>query len=757
MATSCNGDLYVETIERTECIGNSLAKINSNFAALDIAICTVEGTTSKLNNLQGILKGNGNGDFLVADPDYDYYVPGRPLFTDFITYGKIQCAKDLTIGDGSLIVTKGNVGCIGLFATGAGSFTGALDTRSSLKVGGKGTFEGELVSNSLTVNTAAAINGSLDVAQQITAGSNIQAGSVSTPIINATTSITVPTINVTSALNAGSPGVISTLNRANVTTAFVSTLTALDGVFTGTRLTIGQGTITNLSTTTGNITTLTTTTGNITNIASASLTTNSIYIGDANLFTPGILYTNVAKISTADIKNLQVAQLNVNITNTTTLNATGDVNGNNLNATTRFFGPLANIATINATAVNTTSLGAVSNITVTGTANQNALTLTNGNLLISNGSITTSGNVRGGSLTVDNGVISGSDIIAVRTTTTTLTSNGEVVVSTGNIRVATGNVNVTNGNIAAGGSATIGNGATISSGNLNVTTGNATIGGTVTITGVANQNGINLTNGNLNVAGNATIGGTASQNGFVLTNGNINISNGNITASGGLTLTNGGITANSGSLSIKSVTAIGATGTDGVISAGQKITAPLIDAGNSGTINTGTLVVNAAGNVLTPSLNLTSNLASIAMNGTFAKLNIDGGQSTVNIGGTLTSKDILATGTLKCNGDITAFATSDKRLKKNITVIDNSLDKISKLSGVNFDWDTELQSVHEGADTGVIAQEVEEVMPTAVTTRENGYKAVKYDRLIPLLIEAVKELKEQNVALREEIEALKTK
>ena len=48
---------------------------------------------------------------------------------------------------------------------------------------------------------------------------------------------------------------------------------------------------------------------------------------------------------------------------------------------------------------------------------------------------------------------------------------------------------------------------------------------------------------------------------------------------------------------------------------------------------------------------------------------------------------------------------------------------------------------HEGHDIGVIAQEIEEVLPEIVATRDNGYKAVYYEKLVPLLIEAVKELK----------------
>lgn len=123
----------------------------------------------------------------------------------------------------------------------------------------------------------------------------------------------------------------------------------------------------------------------------------------------------------------------------------------------------------------------------------------------------------------------------------------------------------------------------------------------------------------------------------------------------------------------------------------------------------------------------------------------------------LVSAGALRAATIYSTGDVVAFSTSDERLKKQITPIPDALEKVSNLKGVEFEWNTDLQDVHEGKDTGVIAQEVEQIMPTAVTTRDNGYKAVKYEKLIPLLIEAVKELKEQNVALKAEIEALKSK
>ena len=66
------------------------------------------------------------------------------------------------------------------------------------------------------------------------------------------------------------------------------------------------------------------------------------------------------------------------------------------------------------------------------------------------------------------------------------------------------------------------------------------------------------------------------------------------------------------------------------------------------------------------------------------------------------------------------------------------------------------QDVYEGHDIGVIAQDVEVVAPELVQTREDGFKAVKYEKLTALLIEAVKELTEQNKEMKAEIETLKS-
>ena len=95
-----------------------------------------------------------------------------------------------------------------------------------------------------------------------------------------------------------------------------------------------------------------------------------------------------------------------------------------------------------------------------------------------------------------------------------------------------------------------------------------------------------------------------------------------------------------------------------------------------------------------------------------------------------------------CQGDVVAYASSDKRLKDNITPITDAITKVTKLGGYEFDWSNN-QDVYKGHDYGVIAQEVEEIFPELVQTRQDGYKAVKYDKLTAVLIEAIKEQQKQ--------------
>ena len=100
------------------------------------------------------------------------------------------------------------------------------------------------------------------------------------------------------------------------------------------------------------------------------------------------------------------------------------------------------------------------------------------------------------------------------------------------------------------------------------------------------------------------------------------------------------------------------------------------------------------------------------------------------------------TGEIRAMNDITAFYSSDIRLKENIFPIRNALQKVNEISGNTYDWKEGFEEIHshKGNDVGVIAQEIEIILPEIVTNRDNGFKAVQYEKIIPLLIEAIKEL-----------------
>jgi len=109
-----------------------------------------------------------------------------------------------------------------------------------------------------------------------------------------------------------------------------------------------------------------------------------------------------------------------------------------------------------------------------------------------------------------------------------------------------------------------------------------------------------------------------------------------------------------------------------------------------------------------------------------------------------------ANGVIRAAGDIIAYYSSDKRLKDNIVKIEKPLEKLDKINGYEFDWNNK-QELYKGHDIGVVAQEVEQVYPELVETRKSGYKAVKYEKLVPLLVESIKELKTEIEQLKKQI------
>ena len=108
-------------------------------------------------------------------------------------------------------------------------------------------------------------------------------------------------------------------------------------------------------------------------------------------------------------------------------------------------------------------------------------------------------------------------------------------------------------------------------------------------------------------------------------------------------------------------------------------------------------------------------------------------------------------------GDFSSL--SDLRLKQNIQTLENSLAKISQLRGVSFNWQDPAKD--PDPQIGVIAQEVEQVLPELVSTDEAGYKSVAYGKFVSVLLEAVKELQKEKdaeiQALTERLAALEAK
>jgi hypothetical protein len=120
-------------------------------------------------------------------------------------------------------------------------------------------------------------------------------------------------------------------------------------------------------------------------------------------------------------------------------------------------------------------------------------------------------------------------------------------------------------------------------------------------------------------------------------------------------------------------------------------------------------------------------------------------------------------GEIRASNEITAYFSSDRRLKENIKLIENPITIIDQIRGVTFDWTDEHMARRGGEDgyfvrkhdIGVIAQEVQAVLPELVGTREDGYLAVKYEKMVPLLIEAIKEQQKSIDMLKFELEKLK--
>ena len=137
-----------------------------------------------------------------------------------------------------------------------------------------------------------------------------------------------------------------------------------------------------------------------------------------------------------------------------------------------------------------------------------------------------------------------------------------------------------------------------------------------------------------------------------------------------------------------------------------------------------------------------------------------GGNIYISQGLTVGTTGFGAVGEIRATNNITAYYSSDRRLKSNVETISNALTKLRTLQGVMFDWNDDLIEAQGGEDgyfvrkhdTGIIAQDVEKVLPEVVAERNDGYLAVKYEKLAGLIIQAINELADQVDDIKKKLE-----
>ena len=213
------------------------------------------------------------------------------------------------------------------------------------------------------------------------------------------------------------------------------------------------------------------------------------------------------------------------------------------------------------------------------------------------------------------------------------------------------------------------------------------------VTGTSNFGGAVSMNSSLGVTGTSNFGGAVSMNNNLLVSGNTNI-NGTLGVTG-TSLLNGAVTMNN-TLGVTGNTTIGGT----------------LTVNNNSTLN-GTLSV--------------SNSATV------------GGDMTVY-------------GTGHFNGG--SFSLSDVSLKTDIVPIDNALDKVMNLNGIYYNW-KDTSKFNDKHQVGLIAQDVEQVIPELVDTSLDGIKSVNYAQMVSVLVQAIKEQNTLITQLRNDVDTLK--
>ena len=396
------------------------------------------------------------------------------------------------------------------------------------------------------------------------------------------------------------------------------------------------------------------------------------------------------------------------------------------------------------------------NLAVTGTAAVSSTATIGSTLQLATGAITDSS----GAISFDNENLSTSGTLAsgnlavtgTAAVSSTATVGSTLQLATGAITDSSGAISFDNENLSTSG--------TLASGNLAVTgtaavSSTATVGSTLQLatgaitdsSGAISFDDENLSTSGTLASGNLAVTGTAAVSATATVGSTLQLATGAITDSSGAISFDNENLSTTGTLASGNLTVTGTAAVSSNATINGNLTMPstsAITVGNtqldSGCLQDSTGSISLDGTGLAEAASFATNTVGGAKL-TLAPGSITDVSGLINFG----DEDLTTTGSLTCANVITS---SDERLKKDIVPIADACSKVASLRGVNFSWTTT-----DKADVGVIAQEVQAVVPEAVSVQSSGYLGVDYQRLVPVLIQCINELSAENAQIRARLDA----
>ena len=692
---------------------------NANFsgtanASIVRSIAITSGSQSTTGILTGVWTANGagtpsggpsgtafyvtGGNLVIANTssrgivaDYFYYGNGTPI-TFGGSYGNSNVAAYLPGYGGAILTTTTTATAL---TTGAAGTAGTLTGNWTLSGGSKlqaNTVLDAAQSNitSVGVLTSLSVTGNITAASANIVGGNIVAGS--------------------GYFLKGDGGLLTNISAAAGTSIVNGTSNVVVDASGNTRIGIAG---------TSNVLVVASGGANITGYA--NVTTNAFIGGNANV-----------------VSNVNAGNF-VGIFANGTSNVRMPASGGNVNLSV---GGTSNVLVVTSTGVNvagyanvtgTVFVGANANI-VGNTHSANFVgPLANG---LSNVNVTNNGNialVRGGTTRL---LVTGSGA----NITGTLDVSSNLTVGNANLgNLATANFFSGDGGLLTNISAVSGTAIINGSSNVSIPTTNASIlantGGVtrLTIANTVATFAVNVTAGTNSVTAGNLIVSTAA-NIPLVRNGNSNV---NIVANGNVAIS----VAGTSNILLAKSTGVDVTGTLAATSTVTGGNLLLLNSYAGATEGAQITLAYANTSGITGGSANTWNV-DVATANSFRIFRNTAGSSLVALDINESTGNFTVTGNILSANNIIAYSTSDSRLKENIVPIENALDKIKKISGVMFDW-KDGHEIDRKHDTGLIAQEVEAVLPEVVVTRPNGFKAVRYEKVIGLVVQAIKELADQ--------------